>query len=132
MKSKKVWANFSVKDANRTKQFYTQLGFTPSAQNDFPKLASFVFGDEGFVIHFFEKGSKIDQYITSGPTTTNEIIFTLSAETEEEVKEWADRVKNAGGTIFQQVGRDEFNYYGFGFADLDGHRFNVLLMDQLM
>ena len=131
MKAKRIWGNFSVKDAKRTNQFYTQLGFTPNKppKND-PKLASFLFGGDDFVIHFFEQGSRIDEYLSSG-SKTNEIIFTLSAETEEEVKEFADKVKEAGGKIFQKVSRDENNYYGFAFADPDGHKFNVLLMDNM-
>jgi len=132
MKAKKIWGNFSVKDAKRTNQFYTQLGFTPNTPYNNPKLASFLFGDDDFVLHFFEQGSQIDEYLTPGSKTTSEIIFTLSAETEEEVKEWAERVKNAGGNIFHEVGRDETNYYGFGFADPDGHKFNVLLMEKGM
>ena len=131
MKSKKIWANYSVKDAKRTRQFYTQLGFTPNNTNNYPKLASFSFGDDDFVIHFFEQGSRIDEYLTSGSKTNSEIIFTLSAETEEEVKEFANKVQEAGGDILKQVRRDEDNYYGFAFADPDGHRFNVLLMDNM-
>ena len=132
MKAKKIWANFSVKDAKRTNQFYTQLGFTPNMPNTYPKLASFLFGDNDFVIHFFEQGSQIDEYLTSGPNTKSEIIFTLSAETEAEVKEWAEKVIKAGGTIFHEVGRDETNHYGFAFADPDGHKFNVLLIEEGM
>ena len=82
MKPKKIWANFSVKDAKRTNEFYTKLGFTPSKQNNYPKLASYLFGDSDFVIHFFEEGSQIDKYLTPGSKTSSEIIFTLSAETE--------------------------------------------------
>ena len=132
MKAKKIWANFSVKDAKRTNQFYTQLGFTPNKLNNDPKLASFLFGDSDFVIHFFEQGSQIDEYLPSGSKTESEIIFTLSADTETEVKEWAKKVKNAGGSIFHEAGRDETNHYGFGFADPDGHKFNVLLMEEGM
>jgi predicted lactoylglutathione lyase len=128
MKAKKIWANFNVKDARRTHQFYMQLGFTPTRPNNDPKLASFVFGDDGFVIHFFEQGSRIDEYLTPGLKSAGEIIFTRSAETGAEVNEWAERVKNAGGSIFREVCRDETNYYGFAFADPDGHKFNVLLM----
>jgi len=109
MKSKMIWANFVVKDVKRTNEFYTALG--------------------KFVIHFFEQGSGINDFLTIG--SNSEIIFTLSAETETEVKEWAERVKNAGGTIFKEVQRDEKGYYGFAFADPDGHKFNVLLMDNM-
>ena len=129
MKSKMIWANFVVKDVKRTNEFYKALGFTPNNTNNFPKLASFLFGDNKFVIHFFEKGSQINEFLTSG--SDSEIIFTLSAETEVEVKEWAEKVKIAGGTIFKEVKRDEKGYYGFAFADPDGHKFNVLLLDNM-
>ena len=129
MKSKMIWANFVVKDVKRTNEFYTQLGFTPNNTNNFPKLASFLFGDNKFVIHFFEQGSGINDFLTSG--SNSEIIFTLSAETEAEVNEWAERVKKAGGAIFKEVQRDEKGYYGFAFADPDGHKFNVLVMDNM-
>ncbi len=132
MKGIKIWANFSVKDAKRTNQFYTQLGFTPNKVSSDPKLASFLFGDDDFVIHFFEEGSQIDEYLSAGKKNTSEIIFTLSSNTEVEVKEWADKVKVAGGTIFHEVGRDETNHYGFAFADPDGHKFNVLLIEEGM
>lgn len=131
MKAKKIWANFSVKDVKRTNQFYTHLGFTPNGANTYPKLASFLFGDDNFVIHFFEEGSQIDEYLPAG-SKTNEIIFTLSAESKDEVKEWMDKVKEAGGSIFNKAGRDETNHYGFAFADPDGHRFNVLLIEKGM
>lgn len=131
MKSKLIWANLSVKDARRTDEFYRQLGFTPngSLQSD-PKLASFFFGERKFVIHFFEQGTGIDKYLPSG-SEADEILFTLSAETEEEVKAFEAKVRKAGGEIFQELRRDENGYYGFAFADPDGHKFNVLLMDNM-
>ncbi|NCI46427.1 VOC family protein [Sediminibacterium soli] len=129
MKTKKIWANFSVSDVGRTSRFYTQLGFTPNNTGNYPKLASFLFGDDAFVIHFFEKGSQIDGYLTADATSASEIIFTLSAETEQEVRDWEANVKAAGGTVFQEAGRDKAGYFGVGFADPDGHKFNVLLME---
>ncbi len=132
MKAKKIWANFSVKDAKRTNEFYTQLGFAPNKPNKDPKLASFHFGDDDFVIHFFAEGSQIDEYLTPDSKNNSEIIFTLSAESEQEVKEWMDKIRAAGGTIFHEAGRDKTNHYGFAFADPDGHNFNVLLMEEGM
>lgn len=129
MKAKKIWANFSVKDAERTRRFYTALGFTASSMNSYPKLASFLFGEDDFVIHFFEEGSQIDEYLKPGSNLDSEIIFTLSAETELEVNEWSHKVKEAGGTVITGAGRDEAGYYGFAFADPDGHKFNILLME---
>jgi len=96
-----------------------------------PQLASSLFGGDKFVIHFFEQGSIIDEFLAPGPVNKSKIIFTLSAETEEEVNEFADQVKNAGDTIVKQGERDEANYYGFTFTDPDGHKFNVILMDNM-
>jgi predicted lactoylglutathione lyase len=66
---------FSVKDAKLTDQFYTQLGFTPTWPNKDPKLASFLFGEDKCVIHFFEQGSKIDEFLTPGSKYNSQIIF---------------------------------------------------------
>jgi predicted lactoylglutathione lyase len=81
---------------------------------------------------FFEQNSQIDEYLTPGSKNGNEIIFTLSAETEQEVQEWEDKVKTAGGSIVHKLGRDKTGHYGFAFADPDGHKFNVLLMEEGM
>ena len=103
--------------------------FTPNKPNKNTKLASFLFGDDAFVIHFFEQGSQIDEYISADSKNSNEIIFTLSAESEQEINEFVNKVTAAGGTIFHEAGRDKTGYYGFGFADPDGYKFNVLLME---
>jgi len=126
-----IWANFSVKDAAATDKFYKQLGFRSNGYNKDLKLASFFFGEKDFVIHFFEQGSRIDEFLASGSDNTSEIIFTLSAETEQEVRDFASRVKEAGGRVIKEVRRDEDNYFGFAFADPDGHKFNMLLMDNM-
>lgn len=128
MKAKKIWANFSVSDLERTTKFYKQLGFKPNGASD--QLTSFFFGGEDFIIHFFlkdilepaMKGQIIDT--KSG----NEIIFTLSVETKEEVNSWAKEVEHAGGTIVSQPEEFGKGYYGFVFADPDGHKFNIFQM----
>lgn len=133
MNPKLIWANYSVKSATRTHEFYSKLGFvsnTPPNSTDL-KLASFFFGENNFVIHFFEENSgQIDKYIQAG-SESDGIIFTLSADTEQEVQEFERLVKEAGGKIIQPLIRDENNYYGFAFTDPDGHKFNVLLMDNM-
>lgn len=62
------------------------------------------------------------------PNSSNEIIFTLSAESKNQVDEWALEVKKAGGTIVSEPESFGENYYGFVFADPDGHKFNVFYM----
>jgi predicted lactoylglutathione lyase len=128
MKTKKVWANFSVQDLERTTKFYKQLGFKHNGASD--QLTSFFFSDENFIIHFFlrdilepaMKGPIIDSNVG------NEIIFTLSADSKEVVDRWEEEVRQAGGTIVSTPEEFGEGYYGFVFADPDGHRFNVFHM----
>ncbi|WP_028787360.1 VOC family protein [Terrimonas ferruginea] len=128
MHSKKIWANFPVSDLQRTTRFYKQLGFKSNGSSD--QLTSFFFGDDDFIIHFFLKD--ILEPAMKGPVVDakagNEIIFTLSAGTRAEVDAWEKEIREAGGTIISQPEVFGDNYYGFVFADPDGHRYNVFQM----
>lgn len=128
MKTKKIWANYSVQDLERTTKFYKELGFKHNGASK--QLTSFLFGDGNFVIHFFLKD--ILEPAMKGPVTDaktgNEIIFTLSADTREEVDNWEKEILQAGGTLVSKAEAFGEGYYGFVFTDPDGHRFNVFHM----
>ncbi|MEP1150095.1 MAG: VOC family protein [Balneola sp.] len=128
MNTKKIWANLAVEDVEKTRDFYLKIGFRPNGPNHTTEeLTSFLVGEDDFVIHFFKKerlkwsleGELAD--LSKG----NEVMFTLSADSKEEVDEWAREVKKAGGTVFSEPKAIMEKWYGCGFADLDGHKFNV-------
>ncbi|MFY1045137.1 VOC family protein [Chryseobacterium sp. GP-SGM7] len=128
MKSNMIWANFGVEDLECTTDFYTSLGFKSNGKSN--ELTSFLFGENNFVIHFFKKeilhknlGLEI-----SDSEKNNEIIFTISAETKEEVDHWAEKIKNSKGKLISNPEVFGDNYYGFIFADPDGHKFNIFMM----
>jgi uncharacterized protein len=128
MKTKKVWANFSVQDLERTSAFYKGIGFKQNGASE--QLTSFFVGEENFIIHFFLKD--VLEPGMKGPIIDtkagNEIIFTLSADSKEEVNSWEKEVRQAGGTIVSKPEEFGEGYYGFVFADPDGHKFNVFYM----
>ncbi len=125
MITKQIWANLAVTDLDRTTKFYTDLGFKLNNSNS--ELTSISFGENNFIINFFlkdiiEKNTKME---FSNLKQGNEIIFSLSAESKEEVDEWTQKVTKAGGKIFAEpyeIGEG----YTFGFSDPDGHKFNIL------
>ncbi|HEY4326212.1 MAG TPA: VOC family protein [Mucilaginibacter sp.] len=129
MRAKKIWANLAVEDLERTTKFYTKVGFEPNGKPS-KELTSFRVGEDDFVMHFFLKD--ILKPALKGEVADlkqgNEIIFTLGAESKEEVNNWEKDVIAAGGTIISKP--EEFGkaYYGFVFADPDGHKFNVFFM----
>lgn len=131
MKTKKVWANLSVIDVEKTHEFYKELGFRTNGEfpNEY-ELASFLVGEDDFVVHFFSRVSAQFKTSIGGDIADlshgNEVMFTLSADSKEEVDQWAEAVKKAGGSIFtkpQEIFQE--GWYGCGFADPDGHKWNV-------
>jgi len=133
MQPKKIWANLAVKDVKTTMQFYTGLGFKPNGGQDNGKeLASILFGENDFVINFFQKDGENFKKAIQGPLADPkegiEIMFTLWADSKEEADAWAQEVRTAGGNVFSEPAEFGEEYYGFGFADPDGHKWNVFHM----
>ncbi|WP_228407633.1 MULTISPECIES: VOC family protein [Chryseobacterium] len=131
MKPKMIWANLAVANLERTQKFYEAIGCTPNNPHTSNELVSFFFGENNFVIHFFLKNileTNVKGVSFGDSQISNEIIFTVSAETNDQVDQWAAEVRNAGGTIVSEPESFGNNYYGFVFADPDGHKFNVFKM----
>ena len=129
MTTKMIWANVGVSDLARTTAFYTALGFKPNGKPN-NELTSFLFAGNNFVIHFFLK-DVLEENVKgklANLQNGNEIVFTISAESREEVDNWAKEVEKANGQIISRPEEFGKGYYGFIFTDPDGHRFNVFYM----
>src|ERR1043166_5872375 len=102
MNPKKIWSNLAVSNLERTTKFYSDLGFKFNGSSK--DLTSFLIGKDDFIMHFFLK--EILQPAMKGELTdtqkSNEVIYTLSAESKAEVDDWAKEVKQAGGKIISK------------------------------
>lgn len=128
MNPKMIWSNLAVSDLERTTKFYTQLGFKSNGSSN--ELTSFFVGEDNFVMHFFlkdvlETNTKVE---IADSQNANEVVFTLSAESKDQLNDWAKEVEKAGGKIISKPEEFGKGYYGFVFADPDGHKFNVFYM----
>ncbi|WP_225445545.1 VOC family protein [Paenibacillus arenosi] len=56
--------------------------------------------------------------------------FSLGAGSGDEVDTFIQKVEIAGGSIFSKPSETDGWMYGAAFADLDGHRWNLLYMDE--
>jgi predicted lactoylglutathione lyase len=130
--TKEFWINLPVKDLERSKRFFTQLGFSLKAtpgNND--NAACLLPGSGQVQVMLFEE-SVFKSFTGAEIADTgksSEVLFSIDAENKMEVNEIADRVEKAGGLIFAQPAEKDGWMYGFGFKDPDGHRWNVLFMD---
>jgi predicted lactoylglutathione lyase len=132
--TKEIWINLPVKDVAASKAFFKSLGgffrLHPSHESN-PNMGAVQAGDHNVMVMLFPE-VQIQSY-TQNPITdtakSSEVIFSFSAETREEVDEMAKSVAAAGGNVYMAPGEKDGWMYGCAFADLDGHRWNILYMD---
>ncbi len=129
--TKQIWLNLPVKDALKSKDFFSKIGFKFLEERTTPDSACMIVGEGNFVIMLFGEAmfkNFIQQEITD-TKQTNEFLISIDAQSREEVDSIAQKAKEAGGTVFAEPGDNQGWMYGCGFCDLDGHRWNVLYMD---
>jgi len=130
--TKSLWINLPVNDVNQSKDFFTKIGFTPNTQyGSNEDSASFLVGDSKLVIMLFKK-SLYESFAGAAvpkPITGAEVLFSIDAESPEEVDELAKKVIDAGGQLYGEPGYKDGWMYGCGFIDLDGQRWSILYMD---
>ena len=125
------WLNLSSKDLTKAKEFFIKLGFEINERHSAPHMVSMFVGNKKTVLNLFSE-SMMQGFMNQQVTNTaqsNEIIFSIGAESSQEVDEMAKKAVDAGAHLFGKPGYKDGWMYGCGFTDLDGHRWNILYMD---
>ena len=130
---KKMWINLPVKNVEQSVAFYTKLGFNFNTKHGKEgQSACMLVGENSFVVMLFEEN--IFNTFTGNKLPDNEklseVLFSIDAESKNEVNEFSQKVEQAGGKIYRKATENEGWIYGFGFCDLDGHRWNMIYMDE--
>jgi predicted lactoylglutathione lyase len=132
MSIKQVWLNLPVKDIQKSKEFFKQIGFIPNPMHEKAEhLGSFFIGENKFVLMLFPENifKGFINHSISEPKIGSEMLINFDAESKEEVDMMAEKVRQAGGIIYAEPGESQGWMYAFGFIDLDGHRWSMLYMD---
>jgi predicted lactoylglutathione lyase len=127
-----LWLNLPSKNLGKARKFFTELGFEINTAHEAPHMVSMFVGQNRVVVNLFDSNlfkGFIGGHEVTDSLTSNEILFSLGAESPDEVDRWALRAVEAGGKIYAKPGYKDGWMYGCGFIDLDGHRWNVLYMD---
>ena len=129
--TKQIWLNLPVKDALKSKAFYSQIGFKFLEERTTEQSACMLVGETNFVVMLFgeEMFKNFIQHPITDTKQSSELLVSIDAESREEVDALAQKAKAAGGIIFAEPAENQGWMYGCGFCDLDGHRWNVLYMD---
>lgn len=130
LKCDNIFVNLPVKDLEKTKEFFSKIGFEFNAQFTDKNAACLVIGDNIFAMllteDYFKTFTKKD---LSNAANTTEVILALSAESREQVDEIVNAALSAGGSPSNDPVDHGF-MYGWSFQDPDGHLWEVMYMDQ--
>lgn len=125
-----IFVNLPVRDLERSKAFYTALGYTINPKFTDANAASIVVSEHIFLmllVHDFFKGFT-DRAICD-TSTHIEALLALSADSREQVDALLGKALAAGG----RETRDPTDYgfmYQRSFADPDGHTFEIFHMNE--
>ena len=126
----KIFVNLPVKDLNKSKEFFARLGFSFNEQFTDDKAACLVIGENIFAMllreEFFKRFTKKE---SADAKKTTEALIAIDAESRQQVDDMIKKAAEAGGSIYRDA-EDHGWMYGHGFADLDGHQWEVLYMDE--
>lgn len=125
----KVFLNLAVKDLDKSKEFFTKLGFTFNPQFTDKNAACMVISEDNYAMllveSFFKTFTKKEIVDT---TTSTEVLIALSSESKENVDKMIKNALDAGAKEANEP-QDHGFMYGRSFEDLDGHIWEMFWMD---
>ena len=127
--STKIFVNLAVKDLERSKRFFTELGYDFNPQFTDANAACLVISEDIYAMLLVEPFFKTftSKELVDARTST-EVLIALSVDSREEVDLMATRALAAGGTE-PRAAQDLGFMYSRAFDDLDGHTWEPVWMD---
>ncbi|MBM7602706.1 putative lactoylglutathione lyase [Metabacillus crassostreae] len=126
----KIFVNLAVKNLNKTKEFFSKLGFEFNAQFTNEFAASMIINDNIFAMLLVEDHFKtFTKKEIADSTKSNEVILALSVDSKEKVIEVVNKATEVGGKPSKDQ-QDHGFMFGWGFEDIDGHLCELFFMDE--
>ncbi len=128
--TKELWLNLPVKDLKKSKEFFTQIGFS-FKDREIENMIAMEVGEKKVPVMLINESTfkNAAQHEITDTKQSCEVLISFDAENREEVDEVAKKVDSAGGSVFSEPAEIQGWMYGCAFTDLDGHRWNALYMD---
>jgi len=119
-----IFVNLPVSDLERSIKFYAALGWAHNPEFTDDNASAIVISEE---IYLMVVSEEFFATMTKGAARGTETVVALSVESKEKVDELADTALASGGAVSSDPTEESF-MYGRGFADPDGHRFELVHM----
>lgn len=124
-----IFVNLPVEDLERSKRFFSQLGYSFNQQFTDEKAACLILGDHIYAMLLDKKFFNTFTTKTIADTnTTVEVITALMVGSKDEVDRLADNALKAGAAYYRDT-EDMGFMYQRTFQDPDGHLWEVGWMD---
>jgi predicted lactoylglutathione lyase len=125
-----IFINLPVKDLEKSKEFFSKLGYSFNQQFTDEKAACMLISETIYVMLLTEPFFKgfIPNREIADASKTKEVLVALSADSKQQVNDLADKAIAAGGKQFREP-EDHGFMYARSFEDLDGHVWEVIWMD---
>lgn len=126
----RAFINLPVKNLEKSMTFFQQLGFNFNPQFTDDKAASMIVTDNIFVMLLTEDYFKtFTRKEVADATRSTEVLIALDTSSREEVQQIVDQAAAAGAHIYAEP-QDHGWMYQHSFADLDGHQWEFVYMDE--
>lgn len=124
-----MFLNLSVKDLNKTIEFFTKLGFTFNPQFTDKHATCMIVSETIYVMLLVEPFFQtfIKKQICDASKNT-EAIIGISVDSRKEVDSLVNTAIQAGALEYREP-QDHGWMYGRGFQDLNGHLWEFFYMD---
>jgi uncharacterized protein len=124
-----LFVNMPVADIERSKVFFSLLGFSYDPRFTDETAACMRVGEKGFVMLLGrERFAEFSKLPIADPTTHALALYCFSVSSREEVDAVSAAALAAGGS--EADGAEDYGFmYSRSFFDLDGHGWQVMWMD---
>jgi uncharacterized protein len=124
-----VFVNLAVKDLEKSKTFFSKLGYSFNPQFTDENAACMVISDTIYTMLLTEPFFKnfTNKNLVDAKEAT-EVLVCLSTNSREEVDEIVRKAVAAGGRIYKDP-QDYGFMYSHSFEDLDGHQWEFVYMN---
>ncbi|SKB80621.1 VOC family protein [Sphingopyxis flava] len=126
---KMIFVNLPVADLEKSKAFYTALGFTNEPRFTDDTAAAMVWSESIFLMILSHDKWKSFTNRPIPPTTSSEVSLALAMESREAVDAMIDAAAASGGTADVNPVQDHGFMYGRDLLDPDGHVWGPFWMD---